>query len=229
MVPGSRTDQNRQRAWGNNRLEPCFNGKKKRKLFNHKVENLILENNTMSKFEMGPSPEEKKNLKDEFLGALNKELAAFEQSGRITSEQAEEKRKAAALIETGFSDDPKHDALMFSRAGIAGEKETIEIFEKKKSKEEQPSPENLEDQKHRELQEAMDEGDRIMREIDNVLANTPDRANAEKIVLEKWSPLMDEAMKKSSEALKAWLDTMREVSEREQKELDDMEKDLSKE
>ena len=48
------------------------------------------------------------------------------------------------MIETGFSDDPKHDALVFSRAGIAGEKETIEILEKKESKEEKSSPENPE-------------------------------------------------------------------------------------
>jgi len=92
-----------------------------------------------------------------------------------------------------------------------------------------PVPENLEDQKHRELREAMDEEDRIMREIDNVFASMPDRAEAEKIVLENWAPLMDEAMKKSGEALKAWLETMRETSEREKKELDDMEKDLGKE
>ena len=195
-----------------------------------KIENLIFNQNTMSnKFEMGPSPEENKNPKDEFLCALNEELSAMEQSGRISLEQAEEKRKAAALIETGFSDDPKHDALMFSRAGIAGEKETIEILEKKKSKEAILFPENLEDQEYRELQEAMDEEDRIMREIDNVLASTPDRAEAEKIVLERWAPLMDEAMRKSGEALKAWLDTMREAGERERKELDDMKKDFGKE
>lgn len=88
------------------------------------------------------------------------------------------------------------------------------------------APENLEDQKHRELQEAMDERDRIMKEIDDVLASAPDRAEAEKIVLEKWAPLMDEAMKKSGEALKAWLDTMREAGEHERKELDNIEKDL---
>ncbi len=182
-----------------------------------------------NKFEMGPPPEEKKNPKDEFLDALNEELSAMEQSGKISPEQAEEKRKAAALIETGFSDDPKHDALMFSRAGIAGEKEAIEILDKKKSKEAKSSPENLEDQKHRELQETMNEEDRVMAEIDKVLASTPDRAEAEKIVLGKWAPLMDEAMKKSGEALKAWLDTMREAGERERKELDDMEKGLGKE
>ena len=92
-----------------------------------------------------------------------------------------------------------------------------------------PIPENLKDQKHRELQKAMDEEDRIMQEIDNILASTSDRAEAEKIVLEKWAPLMDEAMRKSGEALKSWLDTMREARERERKELDDMEKDLGKE
>ncbi len=97
------------------------------------------------------------------------------------------------------------------------------------SEEKGPTPENLEDQKHRELREAIDEEDHIMGEIDKVLASTPDRAGAEKIVLEKWAPLMDGAMKKSGEALKAWLDTIRETSERERKELDDMEKDLGKE
>lgn len=92
-------------------------------------------------------------------------------------------------------------------------------------REECPSPENLEDQKYKELQAAMDEGDRVMAEIDKVLASTPDRAEAEKVVLEKWAPLMDEAMKKSGEALKAWLDFIRESSEREEKEFDDMRKD----
>ena len=92
-----------------------------------------------------------------------------------------------------------------------------------------PAPENLEDQKHRELQEAMDEEDRVMAEIDKVLAGTPNRAEAEKIVLEQWAPLMDEAMRKSGEALKAWLDAMRKAGEHERKELDDMEKDLGKE
>jgi hypothetical protein len=92
-----------------------------------------------------------------------------------------------------------------------------------------PAPENLEDQEYRELQEAMNEEDRIMREIDNVFASTPDRAEAEKIVLEKLAPLMDEAMKKSGEALKAWLNTMRGTGERERKELDNMEKDLGEE
>ena len=52
-----------------------------------------------------------------------------------------------------------------------------------------PASENLEDQKHGELQAAMDEEARVMAEIDKVLFGTPDRAKAEKIVLEKWAPL----------------------------------------
>src|SRR3989338_749714 len=91
-----------------------------------------------------------------------------------------------------------------------------------------PAPENLENQKHRELQEAMDEENRIMTEIEKVFDNTPDKVEAEKIILENWAPLMDEAMKKSGEAQKAWSDAMREAYEREKKELDDMEKDLNK-
>ena len=92
-----------------------------------------------------------------------------------------------------------------------------------------PAPENLEDQKYKEMRAAEDEVDRIMKEIDNVLTNTPDRAEAEKIVLEKWAPLEDEAMKKSREAFNVWLDAIKESSERERKEIDDMEKNLGRE
>ena len=65
-------------------------------------------NNPTPPQEETPKPEkveEAKNPQDVFRGALNEELTAMEQSGRLTPEQAEEKRQAAALIETGFSDD----------------------------------------------------------------------------------------------------------------------------
>ncbi len=68
--------------------------------------------------------------KNVFIETLNNELLAMEKSGQISSEQAEEKRQAAALIEEGFSADPAHDALIFSRAGIAGEKEMVDILNK---------------------------------------------------------------------------------------------------
>lgn len=73
------------------------------------------------------------------------------------------------------------------------------------------APENLEDQKYSELEAAMAKEDRVMAEIYKVLANTPDRAQAEKIVLEKWSDLMSQAMKKSHEALEAWFEAMRKI------------------
>ena len=105
-------------------------------------------NNPIPRQEETPKPEkveEPKNPQDVFRGALNEELTAMEQSGRLTPEQAEEKRQAAALIETGFSDDPKHDALIFSRAGIAEEKELIEIFDKKNAERELSTAETLEE------------------------------------------------------------------------------------
>ncbi len=77
------------------------------------------------------TPEETKTQKEIFLQALDKELTDMESSGNITPEQAKEKRQAATLIETEFSDDPKKDALIFSKAGIAGEAEMIELFQKK--------------------------------------------------------------------------------------------------
>ena len=92
-----------------------------------------------------PKPEKiegAKNPRDAFIESLDKELSAMEKSGRISAKQAEEKRKAAALIETGFSDDPAYDALLFLRAGIAEEKELIEIFDKKNAEKELATPES---------------------------------------------------------------------------------------
>lgn len=82
------------------------------------------------------------NQRDAFLIALDNELSAMEQAGRISPEQAKEKRGNAELIETGFSDDPKYDALMFSRAGVSDEKETIAIIDKKNAETELSAPEN---------------------------------------------------------------------------------------
>ena len=45
----------------------------------------------------------------------------------------------------------------------------------------------------------------VMHEIDQVLDSTPDRLQAEKIVLEKLAPRMDEATKKVGIAQTAWL------------------------
>jgi hypothetical protein len=79
-----------------------------------------------------------------------------------------------------------------------------------------PAPENLEDQKYAALQAAIDEEDRIMKEIDNVFVTIPNREEAEKIVLEKYAHQMDEAMKKSKQTLDEWLRAIEEAHKKEQ-------------
>ena len=73
-----------------------------------------------------------------------------------------------------------------------------------------PAPEKLEDPKYAALLTATDEENKIMEEINNVFATTPDRVEAEKIVLERFAPKMDEAMKKSRQALDEWFKTLEE-------------------
>jgi len=80
---------------------------------------------------------------------------------------------------------------------------------------------NEEARLHKELQEAMDEEDRIMAEINKVFESTPDRGEAEKIILEKWMPLMDKAAKKSNELITQWLEAMRESQEEYEKGLEE--------
>ncbi len=71
--------------------------------------------------------------KEVFMDALDKELSTLVQSGRITEDRAEEKRSAGMLIEESFSDDPKHDALVFALAGNTSESEMVEVFNRKKN------------------------------------------------------------------------------------------------
>ena len=74
-----------------------------------------------------------------------------------------------------------------------------------------PAPEKLEDQKYTAFQSAMDEENRIIKEISNVLVTTPDRAEAERIVLEKYASQMDEAIGKTRQALDEWLSDIRKA------------------
>lgn len=67
-----------------------------------------------------------------------------------------------------------------------------------------PTPESLEDQYYREGREAMDDEKRIGDEIDTVLANTPDKAEAHKIIMETLVPQMEEARAKSKLAFDNW-------------------------
>ena len=72
------------------------------------------------------------------------------------------------------------------------------------------SLENLENQKYLELQEAQNEEDSIMDEITIVFSSVLDRKEAEKIVLDKWIPLMDKAREKTAKAMDAWHKIMEE-------------------
>lgn len=75
-----------------------------------------------------------------------------------------------------------------------------------------PASENLESQSYKEFQIATEEEGRIMSEIEKVFATTSSREEAEKIVLETLAPQMDEAIKKSRQALDNWLSEMRKDS-----------------
>mgnify|MGYP001614519607 CR=1 FL=1 len=73
-----------------------------------------------------------------------------------------------------------------------------------------PEMDNVEEIRlYNKFQEAENEEYRIMAEIDMVFKSTKNRLEAEKIVIEKLAPLMDEAKKKSSAALKQWLEALR--------------------
>lgn len=87
-----------------------------------------------------------------------------------------------------------------------------------------PSPDNKgieeEVRLHKELQEVMDDEDRIMAEMDKIFESTPNRGEAEKIILEKWAPLMDEAVKKLSELTNKWLEAIKKSQEEYEQSLE---------
>lgn len=80
------------------------------------------------------------------------------------------------------------------------------------------NPENPEDQKHGEFEAAIREEERIMDEIDKIIADAPTREEGEKIALEKYSHLMDEAVKKSSILLKEWIEESKKRQESYERE-----------
>ncbi len=84
------------------------------------------------------------------------------------------------------------------------------------------SLENLESQKYLELQEAQNEEDRIMDEITIVFSSIADRKEAEKVVLEKWIPLMDEAREKTAKAMDEWHKIMKNKDSKKGEGLDMM-------
>lgn len=73
-------------------------------------------------------PQQRTPEQEAFVVAVDKELSNMEGAGRISADQARKKREAALLIENGLSNDPEKDALLFCKAGIAGEEELIGIL-----------------------------------------------------------------------------------------------------
>ena len=63
-----------------------------------------------------------------------------------------------------------------------------------------------ENQKYKIMQEAMDEEDKIMEEIQNLLETLP-REKAEKIIAEKYTPLLKKISEKTREATDEWRET----------------------
>ena len=88
------------------------------------------------------------------------------------------------------------------------------------------SSEDLESKKYLELQEAQNEEDNIMDEITIVFSSITDRTEAEKIVLEKWIPLMDKARDKTAKAMSEWHKIMESKKDVEGDDLDIMKRGL---
>ncbi len=84
--------------------------------------------------------------------------------------------------------------------------------------------ENLEGQKYQRWQEAIKEHSRIIEKINNTRDSAIDKNEAGIIILSKLYPLLSEAEKKSSEAFGEWREAMREASERDRKEIEDLKK-----
>jgi hypothetical protein len=76
--------------------------------------------------------------------------------------------------------------------------------------EEKPVVESREEQAYKKWREAETKEDGIAKEIEDVFESVPSRREAEKVVLEQWASLMDEAKKGTREALKEWLGAMEE-------------------
>jgi len=82
----------------------------------NKIESFVSEGNTISSKLWSNKLKEsiKYWKKEEFLDALDEKLIEMQRSGRISPEEAKEKREAGVLVENGFSDDLKNDAEIFA-------------------------------------------------------------------------------------------------------------------
>lgn len=82
------------------------------------------------------------------------------------------------------------------------------------------SREDLEEQKYKAFVAAQDEVHEIQEAIDHVFyATMGDRAEAEKIILEKFASKMDLAVKEERRALDEWLKIIRENQAKDEREI----------
>ncbi len=71
------------------------------------------------------------------------------------------------------------------------------------------------------LRQAMDGEDEIMKKIEEVLETTPDKKEAERIISEKYLPLIERAKEKTKEALRELRKVESEQLKSIKKEMDD--------
>ena len=81
-----------------------------------------------------PAGQEKASAKEQFVNALDVLLTDMQAKGVVSAEQVADKKRAAQLIEEGFSGNPQNDAELFAHAGVSDEKTLIDLFEKHNSK-----------------------------------------------------------------------------------------------
>lgn len=72
------------------------------------------------------------------------------------------------------------------------------------------------------LQEAMDDEDRLMAEVEHILETTADRATAEKLINEKYLPLLTKASTAARQA-RATLETEKVSEEKKERAEDERE------
>ncbi len=65
--------------------------------------------------------------------------------------------------------------------------------------------------KNQEFNRALEEEERIWKEMDKVFATTPNRGEAEKIVLEQYADQMDSALQNSKRVLAELLELVRKM------------------
>lgn len=76
-----------------------------------------------------------------------------------------------------------------------------------------PYIEAVESTSYQEFLQAQSEEDLLVEQWKDLFANTPDRAEAEKVFLEKLAPRIQSAKEKTSRTLKDWLDSVDDALE----------------